>query len=86
LRSDACLCTAGTVGLFERFHGEKLPDMPSLLQSNRHMRDVLLAKGYPVNYGEVPGGHEIYVFELSLPDELIFLVGTRTPDKEARPN
>lgn len=72
-----------TVGLFERFHREKLPDMPSLLQSNRHMRDVLLAKGYPVNYREVAGGHEIYVFEVVLPDELMSLVGTRTQDKEA---
>jgi len=44
-----------TVGLFERDH--EFPDSPSLLQSNRHMRDVLLAKGYPVNYTEVPGGH-----------------------------
>lgn len=72
-----------TVGLFERFHLEELPDMPSLLQSNRHIRDVLLAKGYPVNYREVPGGHEIYVFEVALPDALMSLVGTRTRDKAA---
>ncbi len=74
-----------TVGLFERFRREKLPDMPSLLQSNRHMRDVLLAKGYPINYKEVAGGHEIYVFEVALPDDLMSLAGTRTPDKEAGP-
>ena len=71
------------VGLFERFHAERLPDMPSLLQSNRHFRDVLLAKGYPVNYREVAGGHEYYVFEASLSEELMSVVGTRGPDKEA---
>ncbi|HEV2021130.1 MAG TPA: alpha/beta hydrolase-fold protein [Terriglobales bacterium] len=70
-----------TVGLFERFHREKLPDMPTLLQSNRHMRDVLLAKGYPLNYREVPGGHEVYAFELALPDALMSVVGTRARDK-----
>ena len=64
-----------TVGLFERFHRERLPDMPSLLQSNRHIRDVLLAKGYPVNYREVAGGHEIFVFAAALPDALLSLVG-----------
>ena len=72
-----------TVGLFERFQREKFPDMPTLLQSSRHMRDVLLAKGYPVNYTEVPGGHESYAFEVALPDALMSLVGTRAPDKEA---
>ncbi|WP_225773673.1 enterochelin esterase [Pseudomonas sp. Marseille-Q5115] len=41
-------------GLFERGHGGHM----DLLGSNRHMRDVLVAKGYAVNYGEYAGGHD----------------------------
>jgi enterochelin esterase family protein len=36
--------------------------MPSLLSEHRHMRDVLVAKGYDVTYGEYPGGHDFYVW------------------------
>lgn len=36
--------------------------MPSLLSSHRHMRDVLIAKGYDVAYHEYPGGHDSYVW------------------------
>lgn len=32
--------------------------MPSLLSTNRHMRDVLLARGHDVTYREYQGGHE----------------------------
>lgn len=70
-----------TVGVFERDH--KYPDRPSLLQANRHMRDVLLAKGYSVNYREVAGGHEVSIVAFTLPDGLMSLVGTSAPDKIA---
>jgi len=36
--------------------------IPSLLAEHRHMRDVLVAKGYDVTYGEYPGGHDFYVW------------------------
>jgi len=70
-----------SVGLFER--DRKFPDSPSMLQANRHMRDVLLAKGYTVSYKEVAAFHESFSGAVVLPDSLMSLVGTRVPDKKA---
>jgi enterochelin esterase family protein len=49
--------------------------MPSLLSSHRHMRDVLIAKGYDVAYLEYPGGHDAYVWRGLYPDGLKHLLG-----------
>jgi enterochelin esterase family protein len=55
--------------------GESIPYGPSMLVVNRHFRDVLKAKGYPVEYAEVSGGHDSFHFQLALPDGLIALMG-----------
>lgn len=45
----------------------------SILNSNRHMRDVLKAKGYEVDYVEANGGHDFANWRRSLPRAIIFL-------------
>jgi enterochelin esterase-like enzyme len=54
------------VGLLER---------DGMIQSNRHMRDVLLAKGYGVDYAEFTGAHDWIGWRGSFPTRLIALVG-----------
>jgi len=48
---------------------------PSILTANRHLRDVLVAKGYELHYSEVPGGHEPLSWRGGLGDGLIELFG-----------
>ncbi|MFT5193474.1 MAG: enterochelin esterase-like enzyme [Candidatus Promineifilaceae bacterium] len=50
-------------------------DGPSQLVSNRHMRDVLQAKGYEVCYKEFAGGHDYLCWQGTLANGLISLVG-----------
>jgi enterochelin esterase family protein len=46
----------------------------SMIETNRHLRDVLLAKGYEVGYLEAPGGeHKPESWRAQLADGLIFL-------------
>ncbi len=42
------------------------------LIANRHMRDVLTAKGYPLRYREYCGGHQYIHWRATLPDSLIW--------------
>lgn len=51
------------------------PAGPSLLASNRHLRTVLQAKGYAVEYREFNGGHSILNWRGSLADGLLALFG-----------
>jgi len=44
-----------------------------LLASNRHLRDVLQAKGYPVKYREFSGGHSTVIWRGTLADGLLSL-------------
>jgi enterochelin esterase-like enzyme len=46
-----------------------------ILEHNRHLRDVLRAKGYQVFYHEYPGGHDRLTWRGSLADALIELLG-----------
>lgn len=47
----------------------------SLLDANRHLRDVLTAKGYPVQYHEYAGGHGYFYWRSTLAERLIGLLG-----------
>lgn len=56
------------VGLFEE----------ALLAPTRHLRDVLVARGYPLAYREYCGGHDLACWRSSLPEALIALLGAST--------
>ena len=49
----------------------------SILESNRHMRDVLRAKGYAVDYHEFASGHDYLNWRGTLADGLVQLLGKR---------
>jgi enterochelin esterase-like enzyme len=48
--------------------------------TSRHLRDVLLAKGYPVDYVEIAGDHDALNWQTTLPDGLLFLLGGAQTD------
>lgn len=50
---------------------------PAMLTSNRHLRDVLLAKGYRLTYVEHPGTHNGVSWRNSFGDGLVALFGGR---------
>jgi enterochelin esterase-like enzyme len=47
----------------------------SLVAQNRELRDVLLLKGYAVDYREFDGGHDYFYWRGSLADGLVSLIG-----------
>jgi enterochelin esterase-like enzyme len=55
----------------------------TVLQANRHMRDVLRAKGYWVHYSEFCGGHQYITFRGTLADGLIALIGPTVGEQVA---
>ena len=61
------------VGLMET--GATPNNGPDMVVVNRHMRDVLLAKGYSVHYREFNGGHEYLNWRGTFADALLALIG-----------
>ena len=59
------------IGLFET---EAVPGGPSQLESNRHLRDVLLSKGYSLHYTEFCGGHDTICWQGTLANGLLALI------------
>jgi len=59
-------------GTFEAPRG---PEVIRILVSARHLRDVLLAKGYEVHYQQFAGGHDPLSWRGTLADGLIALLG-----------
>ncbi len=60
-------------GLFEASVGGFI----GILDASRHMRDVLLAKGYEVHYQEFVGGHDYLSWRGTLADGFIALLGKK---------
>ena len=50
-----------------------------ILETSRHLRDVLQAKGISVTYRDYAGGHDYLVWQGVLPDGLIALFGGERP-------
>jgi enterochelin esterase family protein len=46
-----------------------------VLETSRHMRDVLLAKGYEVHYQQFVGGHDYLSWRGTFADGLVALIG-----------
>lgn len=68
-----------SAGLFEGDHG----GADGILETNRHLRDVLTARGYDVTAREYAGGHDYFVWRGALADGLLALFG-RDPTSTSR--
>jgi enterochelin esterase family protein len=63
------------VGLFET--GPTPGPAPDMVSVSRHLRDVLKAKGYEVNYRECNCGHDFLNWRGTLPEALMTLLGNQ---------
>jgi enterochelin esterase-like enzyme len=59
------------------FEGDSTGQENGILEPSRHLRDVLLAKGYEVHYRQFVGGHDGLSWRGTLADGLIALIGIR---------
>jgi enterochelin esterase-like enzyme len=59
-------------------------DGPSMVVVNRHLRDVLQAKGYVVYYREFNSGHEYLNWRGTPADGLLLLLGKEETSKQTR--
>jgi enterochelin esterase family protein len=50
----------------------------AILETSRHMRDVLLANGYGVTYRQYASGHDYLTWRGAFADGLIALIGGST--------
>ena len=70
-------------GLLENTSGAPpgQPVPPPLLTANRHLRDTLQSKGYPIHYTEFGGNHTFFNWRGTLGSHLIALVGINPAPK-----
>jgi enterochelin esterase family protein len=62
-----------------------LMESSTQIDANRHMRDVLREKGYPVGYSEYDGGHAFLNWSGGMANSLLFLMPARnTQARELR--
>lgn len=64
-----------SAGLFETDGG----GTAGILETSRHLRDVMEAKGIPVTYRDYAGGHDYLVWQGVISDGLIALFGGERP-------
>ena len=64
------------VGLLEKKTDKPYDFRPTQLVANRHLRNILQAKGYVVHYAEYSGGHDFPSFQSTFADGLLALIGT----------
>jgi enterochelin esterase-like enzyme len=57
------------------FEADQVGTGGNVLETSRHMRDVLLAKGYDVHYQQFVGGHDYLSWRGTFADGLIALIG-----------
>jgi enterochelin esterase-like enzyme len=58
------------------FEADRFATGGAILESTRHFRDVLRAKGYTVTFRQFTGGHDYLSWRGTLADGLIELIGT----------